>query len=55
MKSHKAKNAAKIKLGEKRTKAKGVRDLPALAVSTKIRGGGGRLAANHVELALLGS
>ena len=53
MKTLKAKNAGKTKLGEKRTKAKSVRDLPALVVSTKIRGG--RIAGNHVELALLGS
>jgi hypothetical protein len=35
----------------KRAQSAKTRDLPTLAASTKIRGG--KLAANHVELALL--
>ena len=42
--------AAKAAKTSKREVNKATRDLPTLATSTKIRGG--RLAANHVELAL---
>ena len=53
MKRDKAKTAAKTKAAEKKAKKRpGMGDLPVLAVSTKIRGG--KLAGNHVELALLG-
>ena len=53
MKRDKAKTAPKAQAsGKKAKKRPGMRDLPALAASTKIRGG--KLAANHVELALLG-
>jgi hypothetical protein len=41
---------AKAKNEAKRSKDKVVRDLPAASTTSKIRGG--RLAANHVELAL---
>jgi len=43
---------AKAKDDGKRSKGKAVRDLPAPTITGKIRGG--RLAANHVELALVG-
>jgi hypothetical protein len=48
MKKSKAAKAAKT---GKRGQSKATRDLPTLAASTKIRGG--KLSANHVELALL--
>ena len=48
MKKSKTAKAAKT---SKRSVTKATRDLPTLAASTKIRGG--KLAANHVELALL--
>ena len=53
MKRDKAKTAAKAKAGGKKARKRpGMRDLPALAVATKVSGG--KIARNHVELALLG-
>ena len=49
MKRNKVKTT-KAKDDGKRSKSKGVRDLPAPTITGKIRGG--RLVGNHVELAL---